>query len=428
MTWMRVLNPTSLQGTWPLAALPKLTRNGARKGVKTDTPDSAPPRRRVKASSALTIDGLLFITLGLMIGLSALNTGQNLLYLILSMMISMLIVSLLLARNNLRRLSVQRNYPLEFYAGQNIQGTLEIHNGKRLFYSYAIGLHEVIGGPARGGRDLKTHSYRSFAMIVPPGKQTHCAIAINLPARGLYTIRQARIISRFPFGFFEKMRTAPEAAKILVFPRLIPAYALLAHCPQFFGETETERKGRGGGIFGVRDYQSGDPARLIHWKISAKGHGIKLKEFEQEESRSYRLMLDLRCPDNPSAALLADFEKAVSVTATLARMMLKQGAMVALWTTVGNVPRGNGIRHLQRILRAMAQVEPMTPQAKVAPPELNDREAIEVWVDFMPVGGEGAFQPEPVVRRAPNHRVVDARKIEMPEDPPQAVVIKAGME
>lgn len=385
---------------------------------------AGPARRtRARASSSLTIDGLLFITLGLLIGLSALNSGQNLLYLVLAMMLSMLIVSVLLARNNLRRLTLRRNYPLEFYAGQSIQGIVEIHNAKRLFYSYAVSVQEVVGGPLRGGRDLETRVFRAFALLVPPGRRAHCPLTISLPVRGLYTIRQARIISRFPFGFFEKMRSTPEAAKILVYPRLVPTFALMAHCPQFFGEVEAERKGRGTTLFDVRDYQPGDPARLIHWRLSAKGQGIKAKEFEQEESRAYRLMLDLRCPPQPGPALVAEFEKAVSVAATLARLMLQQGARVALWTTLGNVPHGTGMRHLQRILRALAQVEPQAPETRPAAPEASDKQTVEVWIEFLPAGGPDAFKPEPAVRRSPVHRVIDVRKLDLPQEPPETVVV-----
>lgn len=381
-------------------------------------------RLRARSSSSLTIDGLLFITLGLLIGLSALNSGQNLLYLVLSMMLSMLIVSLLLARNNLRRLTLRRNYPLEFYAGQSIQGIVEIHNAKRLFFSYAISVQEVLGGPLRGGRDVETRVFRAFALIAPPGRPAHCPVTFTLPVRGLYTIRQARIISRFPFGFFEKMRTMPESTKILVYPRLVPTFALMAHCPQFFGEVETERKGRGSTLFDVRDYQPGDPARLIHWRLSAKGQGIKAKEFEQEESRAYRLMLDLRGPAQPGPALAADFEKAVSVAATLARLMLQQGARVALWTTLGNVPHGTGMRHLQRILRALAQVEPQPPETRPTLPEAAEKQTVEVWIDFLPTAGPEAFKPEPAVRRSANHRVIDVRKLEMPQEPPESVVVQ----
>lgn len=414
----------SLSRRRSLATLSSILRLSGKPGNRAGEA-KAPRRPRVRSASVLTIDGLLFITLGLLIGLSALNSGQNLLYLVLSMMLSMLIISVILARNNLRRLTPYRNYPLEFYAGQTVQGFIELHNAKRVYYSYAIGVQEVIGGPLRGGKDLETRVFRGFALIVPPGRRAQCPLSINLAVRGLYTIRQARIISRFPFGFFEKMRSYPDAAKILVYPKLVPAYALMAYCPQFFGELEAERKGRGSTIFGIRDYQHGDSARLIHWKLSAKGHGIKAKEFEQEESRSYRLMLDLRCPENPSPAILADFEKAVSVAATLARMMLQQGARVALWTTLGNVPHSTGMRHLQRIMRALAQVEPLTPTARPVTPEAAEKETVEVWLEYLPASGPEAFKPEPAIRRGRNHRSIDVRKIEIPQEPSESVVVRA---
>jgi len=376
------------------------------------------PRRHKKAASSvgITIEGVLFITLTFLIGLAAINTGQNLLFLMFSLMLATLILSGLAARHNLRRLAVRRFYPLEFYAGQTVNGRIEIDNAKRLFASTSIGLEDVIGGPGHAPRP-QTHSLRTFALMIPPRRRVSCAVRLTLPGRGLYTLRHVRILSRYPFGFFEKMQRHEIGGKLLVYPRLFPALAVLAHCPHLTHDLEVDRKGAGSSLFGVRDYQPGDPVRLIHWKLSAKGHGYKVKEFEQEESRSYRLMLDLHAPAPPSEGLLADFEKAVSITATLARTLLREEAAVGLWTSTGNIPLAAGPRHLRRIMRALAQIQLQPPEARRVYPEANGHGVTQIWIEYHPAGARPAGAAGPP-RGADRRYTIDVRKVAVSEDPP----------
>lgn len=357
----------------------------------------------------------MFISLALLIGLASVNTGANLLYLVLSMMLSMLIISGIVARANLGRLSARRLYPLEFHAGRAVQGRIELLNDKRVLTSYALGIRDVIEGPLGGGKAGETHLVKAFVLMVPPHQRASCQIKLNLSARGLYMMRQVRILSRFPFGFFEKMRVQEEIGKILVYPRLLPAVAVLTQCPRLAGELEADRKGFGSGIFSVRDYEPGDPARFIHWKLSAKGHGLKVKEMEQEESRCYRLMLDLRCPEAPSPALRERFEKAVSVAATLARILLRQGATVALWTSEGNVPLSEGTRHLQRIMRALAEIQPLAPDAPVIPAPADEHEVSPIWIEYRAEEERPSELAGGTGRGAGRRHEIDVRRIVVPE-------------
>lgn len=359
-------------------------------------------------SARITTYGSIFTGLTLVIGLAALNTGQNLLYLILSVMLAMMLLSMVLSRNNLRSLSVVRHYPMEVYAGEVAHGTVEIINRKHFSNSYSIGIQDVVIAADHANRP-EGMEFKTYTLLAPSREPVHAPIRIIVPRRGLYTIHHMRFSSRFPFGFFERVMRLESDGKILAYPHLLPLRNLLPLMPRMAGQRETSQRGHAGGFYGIRAYTPGDPARSVHWKQSAKGQGLKVKEYEAEHTDRFRLMLDLRCPLKRPPQLLRDFEKAVSLTATLSRELLNGGAMVGLWTTIGNVPVSIGPGQTQRIMRALAQVEPQDPATRPVLPE-RDPGVVELWVEFMQPGSSGA-RPELVVRRSQGYQQIDATKL-----------------
>ena len=271
-----------------------------------------------------------------------------------------------------------------------------------------MGIQDVIVSADREHRP-EGMEFKTYTLLAPPGEPVHAPIRIVVPRRGLYYIHHMRFSSRFPFGFFERLLRMEHDGKILAYPHLLPMRNMLPILPRMVGQRETNQRGHAGGFYGVRAYQAGDPARNVHWKQSAKGQGLKVKEFEAENTDRYRLMLDLRCPVKLSPAMAREFEKAISLTATLARMLLNQGAMVGLWTTIGNVPISIGPNQTQRIMRALAQVVPQSPSLRPILPE-RDPGVVELWIEYMQVGSLGS-RPELVVRRSQGYLTIDATKI-----------------
>jgi uncharacterized protein (DUF58 family) len=408
------VNPSSLEQTLKSSLTPEAGQRAARPGKPRAAP---PPRARPRRSNRLTVEGSLFILLTLLIGMAAVNSGHNLLYLVFSVMLAMLLLSGALARLNLRRLSVQRRYPLEFHCDEPVPAQIEIHNGKRLFGSYVLRVEDELAMEGPGGRRHKPARVTAMAALVPPVKTVHCSVQLRLPHRGLYRLVSLRIVSRYPFSFFKRSLRYDTGGQMLVYPRLVPAHLFASHVPPALGEHDADRKGMGIGLFGIRNYQDGDPARLIHWKHSAKGQGLKLKEFEEERARAFRLILDLRSDDPEATAADPAFEKAISVAASLARHLLQRHCSVALWTTYGRVPMGSGRVQLQRIMRALARVVPQDWEAEIPFMETENREVATYWIVFQdpqstPRGVDRGF------RRPHNTHVIDVRRMAAAETKP----------
>ncbi len=179
--------------------------------------------------------------------------------------------------------------------------------------------------------------------------------------------------------------------------------------PLVLGEIENNTKGGGIGIFGVRNYEAGDPVRFIHWKQSAKGQGLKTKEFEDEISRSFLIMIDLRCPAEPPAEMLGEFEKTVSLAASLARHLLRGGGAVGLWTSAGNISVGTGPRHLNRILRTLACVQPQKPDSVPVVPLRAMGRMTHLWLQFQPAATLPGFAGS----GGTDFHVIDVRKLKI---------------
>src|SRR3989304_4329171 len=89
-------------------------------------------------SLRFTKEGVSFVLFSLAVGIAAVNTGNNLLYLILAMMLSLIIVSGILSEQCLKHLAITRRFPNQFFAGA--PGTLQVRvtNHHRLFPSFSI--------------------------------------------------------------------------------------------------------------------------------------------------------------------------------------------------------------------------------------------------------------------------------------------------
>lgn len=363
--------------------------------------------RRLRLSNRITVEGAMFISLALLIGIAAINTGTNLLYLVLGVMLAMLLTSGLLSRNNMRKLGLARHYPLTLHAGEPAAGMIEVTNGKRTARVYSLGVMDEVVGPADSWIPAEKHIVRGFASQIGKHERAWCPVMIELAERGIYKVNRARVVSRYPFGFLEHTVLFEQAGTLLVYPRLYPASVFLQFSPRVLGEIENNKKGTGVGIFGVRNYEAGDPVRFIHWKLSAKGQGLKTKEFEEEISQSFLLMLDLRCPADPPKEMLQEFEKAVSLTASLARHLILGGSAVGLWTSAGNIAVNTGQHHLNRILRTLACVQPQKPDsASVAPPRAIGR-TMHLWIQFQPAASLPGFAGG----GGTDFHVIDVRKL-----------------
>ncbi len=218
-----------------------------------------------------TRDGVwcLFVVIGL--GVAAVNTGNNLLYLLVSLLLALIIVSGVLSEQSMRGLELIAVDPEEIYAGHPALFGMTIANRKRWFTSYSITV-EVLS-PTSATRFLYLPRLEAGADRLVTWEDT-------LPRRGPHRLAGVRITTRFPFGLFLKAGRPTLTSEVVVYPAVVPVSPELLRQFGATGGKATRRRGRGTDLYNLRGYRAGDDPRLIHWRSSAKTQTLMVRELE----------------------------------------------------------------------------------------------------------------------------------------------------
>ncbi len=323
-------------------------------------PASQPPRRDYWLPRTIrpTREGWCFIGACFAVGLAATNTGNNLLYLILAMMLSFMAVSGVLSEQTMRHLRLERERPRRLFAGVPASFGVRLINRKRRLPSFALHLSEA--DPA-GGRPAN-----HFVLKVPPQGREAWQYTLTFPRRGRHYLPGLRTLTRFPFGLFAKVSRPILPDPVLVYPALrtlAPGEVPTALDP---GWRERDRRGQGASLHSLRPYRPGDDPRLLHWKISAKAGDLMVKELADEDRPRVRLVVEDPAPGTPPEVIEANLTYVASVAAYAVRL----GSQVALTTADGSTGPGQGEAHLDRILERLALYEaPASPRPLAIPAE-----------------------------------------------------------
>jgi uncharacterized protein (DUF58 family) len=315
-----------------------------------------------------TREGWWFIGACLTVGLAATNTGNNLLYLILAMMLSFMAVSGVLSEQTMRHLRLERERPRRLFAGVPASFGVRLTNRKRRLPSFALHLSEADPG---GGR---TASH--FVLKVPPGGREAWQYALTFPRRGRHYLPGLQTLTRFPFGLFAKVSRPILPDPVLVYPALRSLSPEEVPAVLDPGWRERDRRGQGANLRNLRPYRPGDDPRLLHWKISAKAGDLMVKELADEERPRVRLLVEDPAPGTPAEVM----EAGLSYAASLAAHAIRLGSQVELLTADGGTGFGQGEAHLDRILERLALYEPPEAPRPLAIPGALGR-AVHIRLD-----------------------------------------------
>jgi uncharacterized protein (DUF58 family) len=287
--------------------------------------------RRVRVR--ITASGWLYIALTIVIGAAAVNTTNNLLYLIASGLLALMAVSGIVAYRALRRLDLEIRLPEEVYAGHEFPAMVTVSNGKRWLPAFLV--------------RVVRNDHETLLVEIPPRGSANGWLPLTFSQRGLHDLGEVLILSAFPFGFFHRGGVVPLADSVLVYPAPI----FLASEPSDPREAReigsgAARDGVGGDYRGERPYIPGDSLSRINWKTWMKLGQLSIKQFEEEGGPPLRLSLD----SVPGPSL----EERVSQLTGLVLRAHQQGRPVGLDLPNDSIPPGIGPTHRERQLRALA--------------------------------------------------------------------------
>ena len=355
-------------------------------------------RMRQSFDYDVTRAGIVYVLVTLVIAIAAINTGNNLLYIVVAAMLGAILVSGLVSAWILRYLELDIRLPEHVFAGRAVAGRIVVRNPRRWLPSFSV---RVVSTRKKRKKPAKQWQWESteFAfpfnrpkeeqwlrlpdrrlrrvMVVPPPPGIFQGMAyfpflppqaegsadleLRFDRRGCYREDSFGIATRFPFAFFTKTRHVALPREVLVYPRIEPTEEMFEILPLVRGEWESFVRGRGSDLYRIREYLPEDSARHVDWKATAKSGSLKVREFAREDERKLCIVFD-----NAESGVVSEssYEKAVDLAASLAWHFSTHEAEVSYL-----LPGRPRTRDLHEFLGWLAVVEPARETGREASPQ-----------------------------------------------------------
>jgi uncharacterized protein (DUF58 family) len=303
----------------------------------------------------------------MVVALAALNTGNNLLYMVLACLLAGLLISGLLSRIVLGGVDVQLELPEHIFARRTVLAIAELYNEKQMMPSFSISLVSDVGQTERGkAPDASSRQILDrpvYFSYIPHGQAARQNVELTFPRRGIYRQDALGLRTKFPFGFLQKTRRLKSGMEVVVYPQIQPTEEFYEVLPLVSGELESYQRGRGNDLYAIRDYQFNDSARHVDWKASARIGALQVKEFAREDERRVMLVFDPYVNAQGTEGGSAEqFERAVTLCAGLAWNFYEINSVMEFRSAGFGTPRMGAGEIIYDILRYLAGVTPLKPQ------------------------------------------------------------------
>jgi len=318
--------------------------NAAEPGVLAVAARRFRHRRRLR----VTREGKYFIGITFGVGMAAINTGNNLLYLLLGLLLALVLVSAAMSELSLRGLTVSRRLPARAQAGRAHLVEIEVFNHKRKMPSYAIEVEDLRAGqPA---------DKRCFFLKISPRSAQVAAYRRKPHRRGRDSHTGFRVATRFPFGLFEKSMTLDLLGELIIYPAVDRVRLPPDHSGMDRGNAESSRRGVGDELLGLRPMRDGDDPRDIYWRKSTIPGHLVLKERASEARPQAVLSLeDVRT--TAAEEWNAEFERRIREVASHTVARLRRGDGVKVVTASGRSALTNPSQGADPVLRFLALID-----------------------------------------------------------------------
>jgi uncharacterized protein (DUF58 family) len=330
----------------------------------------------------VTRAGIIYIVITMLIGIAALNTGNNLLYIVVASLLAAILVSGIASAIVLRGLELDVRLPEHVFAGKTVLGRILVRNSRTKLPAFSIRvvpsklktrrwawepstfvvpskrppgkqwfrlpdrrLRRVTGGDAPT-RIFEDTAYFPF---IAAQREMTADLEMRFQRRGRYHEDSFGLATRFPFAFLTKTRFVPLSREVVVYPPVQPTDEFFEVLPMITGEFESFVRGRGNDLYRIREYMPEDSARYVDWKATAKSGSLKVREFSREDERRLRIIFDNPAPEKISPQV---YERAVELAASLGWYFAARDTDMSF---LAPDYRGNDIYHF---LRYLALVEP----------------------------------------------------------------------
>lgn len=363
--------------------VPPLARSASREVAQIDLP------------LELTTGGLILGGLMAIVGFAAWNTGNNLLFIVLALLLSTLIIALITAEFNLRNLEVKVRLPELVFIGEPLD--LEISLKNRKYILPAISIVVAVRGrleepsfsqipkikfevPKRWEKFVKKPLINliiGYFIYTSRRETIDLDTVLTFPQRGRFIVKSLELSTKFPFGFWKRRQRLKIAeTEIFVVPKPENVRDRLDLRSFKIGQMTSRRRGSGQDLYALREYQPSDESRHIDWKATARTRKLIVREFTAEDERRVNIIFDNRLPrtkpekpirqswfrsakkDAPKDEIKERFECGITLAVSLVAFFVTEKSEVRLITTGEIGDFGASQVHYQQCLRRFTKIEP----------------------------------------------------------------------
>jgi uncharacterized protein (DUF58 family) len=316
----------------------------------------------------VTREGLVYLGGIFVVALAAMNTGNNLLFMVLACLLAGVLISGTLSRLVLSGIDVQLELPEHIFAERPVMAIAELENTKQIMPSFSVSL-------VSEGRPKKKNKSTSnppppilgkpiYFPHIPHRQSARQSFELTFPRRGVYRQDAFGLQTRFPFGFLQKTRHVDSDFEAVVYPPVRPTEEFYEILPLVSGELESYQRGRGHDLYAIRDYQFNDSARHVDWKASARTGALQVREYAREDERRVMLAFDPYVdPSGADPGAAEKFERAVAMCAGLAWHFHEINSVMEFRSAGFVTPRVSAGEIVYDILRCLASVTPLKSAA-----------------------------------------------------------------
>lgn len=312
----------------------------------------------------VTKEGVVYLGGVSVVALAALNTGNNLLFMVLACLLAGILISGIVSQLVLSGIELRIALPEHIFAGRPVLVLAELSNHKQRWPSFSLQLVGVVGRSREGhkpGNQILTKPV--YFPYVPHDQSVQQNVELRFATRGIYRQDLLGVRTRFPFGFLEKTRRIVTNIEAVVYPPIEPAGEVADVLPMVNGELESFLRGRGQDLYAIRDFQSSDSARHVDWKASAKAGVLQVREFTRDDDRRVLLAFDPFVPPAANSNVAPDtpdpqFERGVTLCASLAWHFHELDSVLGFRSGGFETPMGPAADSIYAILRYLAGVSP----------------------------------------------------------------------
>jgi uncharacterized protein (DUF58 family) len=286
--------------------------------------------------------GSIYLLTTVVLAVSAINTGNNALYIGVSLMLGSLLLSGLASKGGLKHLHAEVGAIGEVWAGRPAPGTLKLRNESRLW-----NVRDVV---------LTSDALAEPVLIPLVGRRKTVVIEATFlfRKRGLAHVSAVDSYTRYPFGFFLKKRRLRVTSEVVVYPQLLAGTSADRYRATTGEQTSANRPGISSEIHSFREYNRGDSLRHVHWKKSASLGRWIIKQTDAEAAKAVHVVVD---PHLPKGTDEERFEEMVAAASTFVYHAVADGFDVTL-----SLPRATYRAHEREnaspLFRALALIEP----------------------------------------------------------------------